>query len=382
MTTHTHLDKFQKLRATLCASLIERESEIDSMILGLVAQEHVLLVGPPGTAKSTLAHNLQAAMTDARSFSVLLTKYTTPEELFGPVKLSALRADKYERNIEGFAPTSEIVFIDEIWKASSAILNTTLTLLQERRFAQGPTWIDCPLQIGMAASNEWPSAEESQELGAVFDRFLIRKTVRPVSPSGRDRLLYDTLPAVQQCGITPAVIAEASSMAAVLPVSDQARVCMGKILDELAAEGIRPGDRRARKAIGIARAAAWLMGSGQVLPSHLTPLSDVLWQSPEQAEKAAEIVTRVANPIMAALNEIIREADEISSNAGTDSANQMAAIKQLEKLQERTQKIVDQGGNGRAQQTLRHVKKERARLSAAAMGIDPEKAEAMLGGVN
>jgi MoxR-like ATPase len=365
------------LRDALSTSLIERDGEIDAALLGLVAREHVLFVGPPGTAKSQLATSLTRAINGACSFGVLLTKFTTPEELFGPVKLSALRDDRYERAIDGYAPTAEILFTDEIWKASSAILNTLLTLLQERAYDNGGARLSCPLRLAIAASNEWPSAEDGQELGAIFDRFLIRRVVRPVSPQGRARLLYDVLPAVAPC-ITLDEIDAAADEAAALGVGEDARTKLAEILDELAAAGVRPGDRRTRKAVGVARAAAWLAGAAEVETGHLECLADVLWADPEQAEKCAEIVTRIANPVGAALNEMLREIDEVVTSAGGDSADRMAAIKKLEDVEKRA-KALSKEGNGRAQKVVQHVRAERIRLQAAALGIDPAKAAQLLG---
>lgn len=379
-------DAINNLRTALCRSLIERDAEIEAMLRGLVAREHVLLVGPPGTAKSQLATNLTHAIEEADAFPVLLTKFTTPEELFGPVKLTALREDRYERAIAGYAPTAHVLFVDEIWKASSAILNTLLTLLQERVFDNGGRRIRCPLRLAIAASNEWPSAEDGQELGAIFDRFLIRRVVRPVSPMNRDRLLYTELPAVGPADGLEGPVVEldeidaAADQAAQLPVSDDAREAYGDILDALAGEGIRPGDRRIRKAVGIARAQAWLNGHSAVERLDLECLSDVLWSTPEHVERAVEIISKIANPVGAALSELLAEVDEISAEASSDDpAQQMSAIKKLGECAQRANELANSaGGNGRAREIHRHVRNERIRLQAKALGISEEKAAKFL----
>lgn len=366
------------IRATLTASLVERDAEVDAVLLALVAREHVLFVGPPGTAKSQLATGLTQALTNARCFSALLTKFTTPEELFGPLMLSALRDDRYARSIEGYAPTAHVLFIDEIWKASSAILNTTLTLLQERTFDNGGARMPCPLRVAIAASNEWPASDERQELGAVFDRFLIRRTVRPVSPQARDRLLYDVLPKVAPVATIEDVDAAANA-AAVVTFGEDARRAYAQILDELAGAGIRTGDRRMRKATGIARAAAWIAGRADVQPEHLEPLGDVLWTDPNEApEKCADIVSRIANPIGARLNDLLRDVDTATRDAAGDAAQRLTAIKKIEACEREAVKL-SASGNGRAAKALAYIRNQRVQLQAAALGIDPAKAAQLLG---
>jgi MoxR-like ATPase len=367
------LTAFNNLRDTLAASLIEREPEIDAMLLGLVAREHVLLVGPPGTAKSTLINSLTGAIEGARSFSVLLTKFTTPEEIFGPIKVSALREDRYERSIDGYLPTVEIAFLDEIWKASSAILNTTLTLLQERKFDNGAMRVACPLQLAIAASNEWPSVEEGQELGAVFDRFLIRRVVKPVSPANRDKLLFNWLPSVSK-QLTLTDINDAIAHVGAVTFSDDAKAALHQILDNLAGAGIRPGDRRSRKSVNIARAAAWLAGSIEVEPAHLECLADVLWSSPEQIDQTAEIVLKVANPVGSVVMDLMREVNEILSADLAETPAQAEASKKLGPIVKRVKELATQNpANKRVQDLKTYVTRENAVLSGRIMGMDDDQ---------
>src|SRR5512145_2554755 len=161
--------------------LVERRRQVRLALLAALAGEHTLLIGPPGTAKSELARRLHLAFADARYFERLLTRFSVPEELFGPLSISALEQDRYERQTAGYLPQASIAFIDEVFKANSAILNALLTLLNERQFDNGAGRIACPLISAIGATNEVPAGEVAE---AFFDRFLVRLPVGPVSAGG------------------------------------------------------------------------------------------------------------------------------------------------------------------------------------------------------
>jgi len=192
---------------TLGDGLVERDVEVRLLVLAALSGQHLLLLGPPGTAKSELARRLSAVVdkeaslvddSSAKSsdegssgrrgvyFERTLTRFSTPDELFGPLSLKALEDDRYERRINGFLPSARVAFLDEIFKASSAILNTLLGVLNERTFDQGPLKVQVPLLCCVAASNELPDSEDTE---ALYDRFLIRRLVSPVSDGRLSDLL-------------------------------------------------------------------------------------------------------------------------------------------------------------------------------------------------
>lgn len=169
--------KVLKSVVKLQQGLLERDMEVRLMLLAALCGEHLLLLGPPGTAKSELSRRL-SSLTGGEYFERLLTRFSVPEELFGPLSIKGLERDEYNRKTEGYLPTAEVAFIDEIFKANSAILNALLTLLNERLFDNGTDRLPVPLLCLVGASNELP---ESEELDALYDRFLIRKEVNQVS---------------------------------------------------------------------------------------------------------------------------------------------------------------------------------------------------------
>jgi len=363
---------FVAARHNLSAALVERDDEIDLALTALAAGENLLLVGPPGTGKSMLLDAIADWLNGTR-FTYLLTKFTTPEELFGPISLTRLKADQYVRVTAGKLPEADLAFLDEIFKASSAILNTLLRLLNERTFDPGTGPVPVPLQLCVAASNEWPNAENGgRELGALFDRFLIRKSVRyAATRAGRDRLLWDANLTADNsfCRITPADLAVARAAAAALPFTPEATDAVNTIVAELGKEGIRPSDRRLRKSVGVARAFAWTKGAAAVEPNHLEVLAHVLWDDPEtQAQKAAQVVAKVANPIGMAISSALLDVEEVIAGVNAkDIAACAAATAKLNDVRKRLN-AMSKEGNGRVVTALAYVDDQIKQLKAAAIG--------------
>lgn len=168
--SHPLKPRFDAVRRELEQKFLAKEEIIRLMVIAAIAGEHMVLIGPPGTAKSAVIRSF-AKLIDARYFEYLLTRFSEPNELFGPVDIQGFRQGTYRRVTTGMLPEAEIVFLDEAFKANSAILNSLLTLLNERRFNNGSTVVRVPLISLFAASNEVPG---SDNLDAIFDRFLLR----------------------------------------------------------------------------------------------------------------------------------------------------------------------------------------------------------------
>jgi len=148
-------------------SLVERETLVELIVLAAVAQEHLLVIGPPGTAKSVAVHRVAETM-GGSYFEYLLGRFTEPNEIFGPVDLRKLKEGLVETQTSGMLPEAEIAFLDEIFQGSTAILNTLLGILNEREFRRGHTRIHCPLRVCVGASNALP---EDESLAAFADAF-------------------------------------------------------------------------------------------------------------------------------------------------------------------------------------------------------------------
>jgi len=363
-------EKFLATRRELCAALIERDEEIDIVLTALVCNEHPLLVGPPGTAKSLLLDSLMAWM-HGKKFTILFTKFTTPEECFGPISVIGLKEDKYRRVTTGKLPEADGAFGDEIFKASSAILNTLLRILNERVYDNGDGVLTpVPLRIFVAASNEWPHSQEGgKELQALFDRFLFRRTVRPIlTAAGRKRLLWDRdhTPTLST-SISPEEIDQAHANARSLPWTDEAKEALDAILRELAKEGIQPGDRRQFKSVSAAQAFAYLSGGDRVEPEHLEILASTLWDDPqEQPEKVAGIVARIANPTGMRVNSFLLEVEQIV--ATTDIRQLAQAASAAGKLQEIIKKLSGlKGSDARVAKAREYVQQQVKRIKLASI---------------
>lgn len=178
MTQNLYKNKIQKLKETLSQGLLEKDEIVSLVLLCMIAGKSVFLYGPPGTAKSLISRRVSCAFDSNRFFDYLMNRFSTPEEVFGPLKLSELRQDRLVRSVEGFLPSADFAFLDEIWKSSPAILNSLLTIINEKQFRNGKDNIKVPLRGLVAASNELP--QKGQSLEALYDRFIMRLIVPPL----------------------------------------------------------------------------------------------------------------------------------------------------------------------------------------------------------
>ncbi len=304
------IEQLQQLRHDLAAQFPERREVIEGTLYALLSSESVLLLGPPGTGKSSLVRAVAQAF-GARYFERLLTKFTTPEEIFGPVSLKALENDRYTRITTDKLPEAEIAVIDETFKANSAILNSLLTLMNERLFHNDdgqPT--PCPLVTLFGASNELP---EGNELEALFDRFLLRYEVSYLlRPSNLRAVLTAPDPAAP-ASMTMHELRVAQAGVLTVMITDETLDALLAIREACKGEGIVASDRRWKKCLKAARASAYLAGESKTSPEDLSLLTDCLWREPKERPKLARLVGKVADPIGSQALEILDAARETSA---------------------------------------------------------------------
>ena len=310
------LRRIGDIEGELNAAFPERARLARAALVALVAREHILVLGPPGTAKSAFARALSEATCGGSYFEILLTKFTTPEEMFGPLSFRGLKEDRYERVWAGYAPEARVWFVDEVWKASSSILNAMLTAMQERRVRQGGACLGIPLETIVAASNEYP---EDDSLAAAYDRYALKVWVdyiadrdafedllqaggpRPVPTrlSGRIvRPAYSERPGAYESGaVSPSDLELLRAAAAAIPFGPAEARVLADIRAAVSAGGFVASDRTYVKATRIVQANALLNGhADRIQAGDWGILADVLWKRHTDRAALAGLVGNAADP--------------------------------------------------------------------------------------
>ncbi len=293
--------QFQEIARVLNTHFLDKQEIIRLLVISAIAGEHMVLVGPPGTAKSAIIR-MFAKLVDARYFEYLLTRFTEPNELFGPVDIKEFREGRYARRTEGMLPEAEIVFLDEIFKSNSAILNSLLTVINERRFSHGAEVREVPLISMFAASNEVPNDDN---LSAMFDRFLLR-----VLSDNLDSYHFHELLARGIDNEVSRMTGREDQVRPVISARDLRALQRGfdqfmefpedfmakykGLIFQMRSEGITISDRRAVKLLKLFAASAVFDGRSHVTDGDFFILRHI-WNNLDQAELLEEIVNPVVD---------------------------------------------------------------------------------------
>jgi len=306
------LEKITLAKDTLTRFFVERDAEIHGIILSMLASTHILLLGPPGTAKSQLVIAWSKLIEGSKYFQWLLTKYTTPEEIFGPYSLAALEKDEYLRKTENKASEAHFIFFDEIWKANSGVLNANLTLINERLFYNGQTPVKVPLITLVGASNELP--EEDDNLDAMLDRFLLKYHVKPiVEESNFMKMLNGGIPDNIKPVLTLDDIYTLQKLTQQVKLPSEMLELYATLRRDFSTEGLLSSDRTYRNTIDILKAEALLRYSKdffveggkakdlsiedvQVEEDDFEVLRHALWSDPKQESKIYTTILAEINP--------------------------------------------------------------------------------------
>ena len=328
------LERFKQLLGEMNRGIYEKETEISLSLLAALAGESIILLGPPGVAKSMVARQLKTAFKDARSFEYLMSRFSTPDEIFGPVSIQKLKtSDTYERAVEGYLPTADVVFLDEIWKAGPAIQNTLLTVINEKIFRNGNREMHLPLKLLVAASNELPAKGEGLE--ALWDRFVIRIESRPIKLEKNFRAMLleaptdflgptdftdstDSSGSMGKSGFTDSADFSDSTDFSDLKITAEEyaewaeKICKigvkEEVLDAISAirkslravnvdeaaerRNIYVSDRRWKNIVRLLRTSAFMQDREEVDICDLLPIYHCLWQEPEERDAIRSIVIR------------------------------------------------------------------------------------------
>ncbi len=349
---------------------VGRDEVIDLIALAVVAGEHLFLHGPPGTAKSALIRHFATAV-QGRYFEYLLTRFSEPNEIFGPIDLVRLREGTVATVTTGMLPEAEFVFLDELFNANSAILNNLLTVLNERVYRRGAETHRLPMLSLFSASNHLP---EDDALRALFDRFLLRCHVDNLPRAAMPRLLTAGW-ALEQTAVAPAAVtaADLAEVGRQLYAVDLAGV------SELYADtafkvrdlGIAFSDRRAIKVLKLLAASALLCGRMKATPADLWVLRYV-WDREEQIDPLAALVNGIlkqhqdepaAHPLAAAPERV--DGEDLAKQLDAVAAELQAtghSLTNLARLRERLTSLADQAAWITEEASRKHLLKRTEEL--------------------
>ena len=340
------LDKILAIRDELNACLLERTSSIENALLALISKEHMVSLGPPGSAKSLLVRALCHRIDGARYVEKVFNQTTTPDELYGPIALlDYANQGIYRRNSKKSLLEAEIFFGDECFKGNSVILNTLLPIMNERIYDNvGEDTQTVPLLSMFAASNEVPADEDG--LGALNDRFLLREVVHYIADE-QNFITLLTQPMDIYAGTARITLEELQAIhTEILTIkgTPEALQALLALRTALAEQGIVPSDRKWRQCAKLLKAKAWYDGDSDIHVEHLTCLASALWIDPKDEKTVKRIVYNIACPLNVKALEIQDMAEEVYATLpkSDDSTFMMLSENVLQQLSDQYKLLKDE----------------------------------------
>jgi len=290
--------RMQRLIDAVCHGMVEREETVAVALLAALSGQNTFLYGPPGTAKSLVSRRIASVFDTTAYFEHLMNRFSTPEEVFGPVSLKALKEDRFVRKTDSYLPQAQFAFLDEIWKSSPAILNALLTLINERTYKNGDQVEQAPLRALLAASNETPAP--NQGLEALYDRFIVRLMVPPISQPQHFEQLLNSRPGAAEVAMPDDARIQSHEWSAWLEqihgvaLSPETltivRLIRAQLVEQQEALGVYVSDRRWQRAAFLMRAAAFFNGRATTNHSDALLLQHCLWTQDSNHQAVARIV--------------------------------------------------------------------------------------------
>lgn len=339
------VEKFQTIERELQAQHLERKQVVRLVLTALLARTNLVLLGPPGTGKSRLARDLCRRI-GGQFFEWLLGQMTTLEEVLGPISLRGLEEDNYYRKTTHKLPEAHIAFLDEVFKSSSALLNSLLGILNERVFHNDGIVQQVPLEMVIGASNELP--ENREDLAALWDRFPVRYVLDYLKDGDAFTAMLDI--AATPAGGTTMTLDElhaSQAEVAAIPYTD-IKPSVLELREKLRQQGVVISDRRYHDLMRVLQANAWLNGHTTVEPGDCEILRFCLWNEPEQTKTVGKTVFELFNPMEGEAQEardnayeMYQEALSVSSEDSTEMMKKaMEANKGLQSVARRLKEVV------------------------------------------
>jgi len=331
------LEKLIRIREELGSVFFERDDVLEGSLISLLTSNHLLLIGPPGTAKSLLANELCKRISGGFYFQWLLTKFSTPEEIFGAISLKGLENDEYRRVTERKLPEAHVVFLDEVFKANSSILNALLTVMNERIFHNGKEIIKIPLICLFGASNELPSEED--DLDALYDRFLLRYLVDYIEEDFRFLKMLQTEVAEPSTFLTIDEVNELQSLVDDVVLPPKILKLIARVRNELIKKSLILSDRRYKQVIKVLKAKALLSGRSQVDEADMDIFQHVLWKEPSEKNEIKMTLFKILHGFREKIAELLMQSKELEAYAFREWENEEMALKACIEAQTKLKKI-------------------------------------------